>query len=255
MGSKRRTGSLLDGHREALALAATLGGEIRAERRRRRWRQQDLATRVGISRSHLAGIERGRGVRTPLDVWIAFGLALGRPLAVSLSRSLAAREPADAGHLELQELAISLARRHGWRTSFELPTRSSHPNLSVDVAVRDDATRRLYLWECWNTLRDLGGAARSTDRKIAEAAALAATLGTPDDPRGPYSVHACWLVRPSASNRALLRRYPGILSSRLPGSSLAWARTIETGSPPPAEPGIVWCDPATGRIVPVRWRR
>jgi transcriptional regulator with XRE-family HTH domain len=254
MSGRRRTGSLVDGHREAIALAATLGGEIRSERRRRRWRQADLATRVGISRSHLAGIERGRGVRIPLDVWIALGLALGRPLAVSLSRTLAAPQLADAGHLALQELAISLARRHGWRASFELPTRSSRPGGSVDVAVRDDVTRRLHLWECWNSLRDLGEAARSTDRKVAEAAALAASFGTPDDPRGPYSVHACWLVRPSAANHALLRRYPGILSSRFPGSSLTWARSIETGSPPPAEPGLVWCDPASGRIVPVRWR-
>lgn len=254
MGKQKQPATRIEGQRETRAVVANLGGQIRSERRRRGLTQHQLGARVGIGASHVSRIERGLGSRVPLDVWIALGLTLGRPLAVSLSRTLEVREPSDAGHLALQEFVIGLARRHGWRTSFELPTRPADPSYSVDVAVHDDTARRLHVWECWNRFGDLGEAARSSSRKIAEARALAATLGPADRSDEPYTVHLCWLVRPTASNRELLRRYPGILHSRFPGSSFGWARAIEGGSSPPEEPGVVWCDPAAGRIVPVRWR-
>lgn len=244
----------IQGLRESRAIVATLGGVVRMERRRRHLSQAELGQRVGVCASHISRIERGLGVRIPFEVWVALGLVLGRPLAVAFSRALEIGEPADAGHLQLQELAISLARRHGWHTSFELPTRPADPSCSVDVVARDDSGRRMHLWECWNRFGDLGAAARSTTRKVVEAEALAATAGLPGDGGAPFMVCSCWLVRPTAANRALLRRYPGILRSRFPGSSLLWARAIESGCAPPAEPGIVWCDPAAGRIVPVRWR-
>ena len=86
---------------------------------------------------------------------------------------------------------------------------------------------------------------------MAEAAGLAALIGG----ERPYTVGLCWLIRPTAENRALLGRYPSLIRSRLPGSSTGWARALELGSQPPPEPGIVWLDPARRRVIPVRWAR
>ena len=240
------------GDREAQALAATLGAAIRAGRRRHGLSQAELGRQVGLSQARMSAIERGLGGGAPLSTWVAFGLAIGQPLTVGFSRALTPGfGPSDAGHLDLQELAARLAARHGWRATFELPTRPIDPRHSADLAVRDDAGRRLLVLECWNRFGDLGAAARSSNRKLAEAAGLAAAIGGEQ----LYAVGLCWLIRPTAENRALLGRYPSLIRSRFPGSSTGWARALELGTPPPAEPGIAWLDPAKRRVIPVRWTR
>lgn len=251
MDHGKRTKARVEGRQETAALVAALGRQVRAERRRRRLTQAVLGRRVGLSAARISEIERGEGLRAPLDVWVALGLVLGRPIAVAFSRGIEESLPADAGHLELQEAALRLVRRHGWIGTFELPTRPADPSHSVDVCVRDDRARRLIVLECWNRFGDLGAAARSTSRKLAETRELAvARYGEAASP-----VHGCWLVRPTAANRALVRRYPELLASRFPGSSRAWARALDKGTEPPAHPGFVWFDAATGKAAPVRWPR
>lgn len=234
-----------------MAIAATLGGQVRRGRICKRWTQRNLASLVGIEQSRQSEIERGLGAGAPLEVWIALGIALERPLALGFSAALRPEERlADAGHLDMQEAVLAMVARHGWAGRFELRTRMTDHSGSIDVMVRDDLRRRLLVFECWNTFGDLGAAARSTDRKVLEAGDVAVAIGG----EHPYAVHACWLVRPSAANRELVRRYPGIFRARFPGSSLAWSRTLNDGDAPPAEPGMVWLDPAARRAVPARLR-
>lgn len=236
-----RTSTEIAGHREATALAATLGGVLREARRSRRITLEALAPRVGISRARLSEIERGLGARAPLETWVALGIALGRPLAVSLSRPLGTPwdEPRDTGHLEIQEHLLTLARATGRHGTFELPTRPTDPSRSTDVGLRDPTPGTRILAECWNTFGDLGAAVRATTRKTAEAAAT-----WPDD-----HITTVWVVRATTANRALLARYPGILDAAFPGSSRAWVAALTMGTPPPREPGIVWFDAATGRLT------
>jgi hypothetical protein len=102
----------------------------------------------------------------------------------------------------------------------ELPTRPADPRHSIDVCVRDDRHRVLILQEAWNTFGDIGAAIRSTNRKAAEAADLAAAM----DDGLPYRVASVWVIRPSATNRGLVARYQEIFASAFPGSSRMWAR-------------------------------
>jgi transcriptional regulator with XRE-family HTH domain len=243
----RRTNEVIQGQREAAAVAGTLGGVVRTGRRDKRLSLADLGARVGLSRTRIAEIERGEGIGAPLETWVTLGIALDRPLAVSFSRPLEPRGPADAGHLEIQERVLGLARttrRHG---TFELPTRPASPARSTDVGLRDDRHRALIQVECWNTFGDLGAAIRATKRKAAEAAAhaFATIVGDAD----PYRVATVWVVRATAGNRSLLGRYPHILDTAFPGSSRRWCGALTDGAEPPAEPGIVWFDPATHRLT------
>lgn len=251
MERHRRTNVQIGGVTEAMAIALTLGRELRTARTRRRMTLAQLGRRVGLSGSRIGELERGEGATAPLETWVKLGKALVRPLAVSFSRDIEFTEPRDSGHLAAQELVLGLARRNGRRSGFELPTRSSDPARSIDVAQFDDVARVLIVVEIWNRFDDLGAAVRATTRKVSEAEGLA-VLAARDGP--PYRVAACWLIVDTAASRRLVARYPEILESRFPGSSLGWVRCLTDGFPPPTDPGIAWIDPRSGRIVPLRRR-
>ncbi|MEO8437023.1 MAG: helix-turn-helix transcriptional regulator [Chloroflexota bacterium] len=231
-------------------MADALGTAVKQDRIRLRLSQAELADRVGVHQSWISQIELGRGQGVPLELWVALGIAHGRPLAMTFTRPLGeSREPSDAGHLAMQERLLALARATGRTATFELPTRPADPSRSIDVCVRDARHRVLVIEEAWNTFGDVGAAARSTNRKAAEAADLAATI----DDGPPYRVATVWVVRPSSTNRALLARFPGIFGATCPGSSRAWATTLATSDAPPNDRGLVWLDPSSGRIS--EWRR
>lgn len=244
----RRTAELIEGQREAAALAGTLGRVVRTRRHDKGLSLADVGARVGLSRTRIAEIERGEGIGTPLQIWVALGIALGHPLAVSFSRPLGEqRAPVDGGHLEIQEAVLRLARATGRHGTFELPTRPADPARSTDVGLRDERHRVLIRVECWNTFGDVGAAVRVTNRKAAEAAAHAIAMIVGD--AEAYRVATVWVVRASAGNRALLERYPHIIDAAFPGSSRSWCRALTDGIEPPAAHGLVWFDPATGRLT------
>lgn len=247
---RRSTEAIREAERLSLAIALALGEAVRAGRKRLGITQAALAVRVEVDQSRISQIERGLGRGVPLELWVAFGVVLGRPLAISFTRPLGeTREPADAGHLAMQERLLELARATGRRGTFELPTRPADPARSIDVCVRDPRHRVLMVQEAWNTFGDLGAAVRSTIRKTAEAHDLAATF----DDGPPFRVATVWILRPSGPNRALVGQYPQIFSAAFPGSSRAWVQSLTTGAAPPRETGLVWLDPTTGRIS--EWRR
>ena len=243
-GRRRRTDRMIEGEREAIALCATLGRGLRSAREARGLTQQAVGARIGLSHSRYGDLERGRGAGAPLGIWIAAGLAVGKPLAVSLSRG-SDPLPSDAGHLSAQELILRLAQAHGIPGSFELQTRSTDSARSVDVCLRDDAHRVLIIVEVTNRLDDLGASARGLHRKLEEAEMLAVAIG---GDAGAYRVAGCWVLRSTAQNRALVARYPAIIDAHLPGSSREWVEALTTGSEPPAEPGLVWVDLAGTRL-------
>ena len=234
-----RTRDVIAGHREAIAVAATLGGIVRSARRARRWTLAQLAARVGLGVSRLSDIERGAGTRVPLETWIALGIALERPLAVSFTPALSPGSARDAGHLDIQECVLRLAQATGRPGTFEVPTRPADPSRSTDVGIRDPPTRTRILAECWNTFGDLGAAVRATRRKHVEAAEA-----WPED-----RIATVWVVRATAANRALVARYPAIIDAAFPGSSRRWVTALTAGGPPPRQPGFVWYDASTGRLM------
>lgn len=251
-GPSRRRPS--DSEREAARLThgvvSALARTMRAGRARLSLTQAQLGARVGVHQTWISRIELGRGGPVPLELWIALGVALGRPLAISFTKPLGeTREPADAGHLAMQERLLELARATGRSVTFELPSRPADPRHSIDVCARDPGQRILLIEEAWNTFGDLGAAIRSTNRKTAEATDLAAII----DDGPPYRVATVWVLRASAANRALVGRYLQIFRAAFPGSSRAWVQSLTTDAAPPREPGLVWLDPVSGRIR--EWRR
>ena len=213
------------------------GAKVRLARKRRKFTQAALGAKCGLSQSAISDLEIGDGGGLSLVAWQRVAMILDLPLRVELGRD-AMEPPADAGHLAIQELVLRLGRAGGYRRVFELPTKPADPSRSTDVGLVDDRARRLLQIECVNTFGNIGAAIRSSDRKRAEAEALAISTGHGQ----PYAVYRCWVVRASRRNRQLLAAYPQLFASRFAGSSRAWVAALTTGSTPPAEPGLVWCD-------------
>lgn len=172
MSSARRPSLAVEARRRNRDQLTRLGGEIRNGRDARRLTQQRVGDRAGVGRMTVSRIERGLGGGVTLDAWQRVALAVGRPLVVGVQRDIAG-ETTDAGHLAIQELVLRLARPAGFAGSFELQTRPAEPWRSADVGLRDDERRILVVAECWNTIGDVGAAARSSMRKQADAEALA----------------------------------------------------------------------------------
>jgi transcriptional regulator with XRE-family HTH domain len=222
---------------------STQGVAIRAARRRRKWTQAELARRIGVAQPSVSALERGDGAAYSLELWQQLALVLALPLRFELGRD-ALEEPADAGHLAIEELVLRLGRMTGRRRRFELATKPAEPSRSTDVGLIDDIHRVLILTECVNTFGNINASIRSSDRKRSEAEALAISLGGGE----PYRVALCWVVRATRRNRELLARYPELFSNRFAGSSRGWATALSSARRPPDEPGLVWCDLNTTRV-------
>lgn len=249
-GRRRRTETELIGAQEAAALAATLGRELRTARRTRRLTQAEVASRIGITHTRYGDLERGRGAGSPMGLWIAAGIAVGRPMAISLSRPTTA-QTREAGHLGAQEAVLRWAAAAGNPGTFELQTRPAPNATYIDVCLRDDPRRLLEVVEIWNVIEDLGAAARLFKRKLAEASEIAVAIG---GSVGPFQVRGCWVLRDTAANRDLVRRCPSVFRSTFPGSSKRWASALLHGTEPPPATGVVWIDLGATRVTEVRLR-
>jgi transcriptional regulator with XRE-family HTH domain len=249
MAGVKRTRFRIAGQLRAEEAARAAGAQVKASRTLRRLTQDTLAKRVGISRPRIADLEAGRGANASLTTWFAVGEALGRPFKAEFLRDRL-EQPIDAGHLEIQELVLRVGKQAGYDRRFELAARPLDPARSSDAALLDRSARRMILAECWNSFGDLGAAARSSDRKLAEAGQLSAALG---DENGPLQVGLVWVVRDTARNRELIGRYRHIFEARFPGSSVGWVNALVRGRSAPAEPGLIWCDVRATRLF--AWRR
>ena len=245
-----RVEARLVGRTSARSAAVVLGRRVREARRRRRTSQASLGRRVGISASWVSAIERGDGAGAALEVWFALSEALAIPLKIEFQRD-PLTDVTDGGHLLLQELALRLGRWTNRARAIELPTKPADPSYSIDVCLRDDAMRVLFIEECWNTFGNINASVRSTRRKVADANEMAIAIG---GEAGPYRVAAVWIVRDTRANRALLGRYPEVFAAAFTASSAAWVRALtQPGVEPPLELGLVW---ATANATHVfAWRR
>jgi hypothetical protein len=205
-----------------------------------------------MSQSQVSKVERGLGRSLPFEFWISLGMAIDRPLRVELSRLRdGAAELTDAGHLAAQEFLLRLLAGHAWRADFELPTRSTQPARSIDVAGRHDVYRRLAIFEIWNRIGDLGASARTSERKVADLRELAIAQAHGGK---AYAVSLAWLILPTAANRSIVRSYPAIFRARFPGSSRAWAEALMNGGDVPDEPAALWIDSVAKRVTAIRLR-
>jgi len=206
------------------------GRAVRALRRRRDWRQEDLAGRAGLSRSVAGRIERGEIQRIAWADLVAVVEALDARLELDLRwRGEGLDRLIDESHALTVDAAVRLFSAAGWETEVEVSFSIYGERGSIDVLGRHPATARIAVVEVKATIGDANRTVMTLDRKGRLAPRIAAERGWPC--RG---VARFLVVAESSTARGRIRRHAEIFRSAFPMDGrgcLAWLHD-PTGPPP-----------------------
>jgi transcriptional regulator with XRE-family HTH domain len=161
------------GHRCAVD-SMRIGHACRALRIRRRWRQEDLAVKVGFSRQLISKVESGSIENVSLGTLHALAAGLGASIDVTvrwhgegLDRLL------DAAHASLVETVVRRLRRLGWETIVEASFAVRGERGSIDVLALDRATASVLVVEVKSVVPDSQATIHGLDRKSRLAPVIA----------------------------------------------------------------------------------
>ena len=206
------------------------GRAIRALRRRRDWRQEDLASKAGLSRSVAGRIERGEIQRIAWADLVALVEALDARLELDLRwRGEGLDGLIDESHALTVDAAVRLFGAAGWETDVEVSFSIYGERGSIDVVGRHPATALLAVVEVKATIGDANRTVMTVDRKGRLAPRIAAQRGWPC--RG---VARFLIVAESSTARDRIRRHAEIFRAAFPvdgRACLAWLHD-PTGPPP-----------------------
>jgi transcriptional regulator with XRE-family HTH domain len=159
------------------------GHQIRALRRRRGWRQQDLAAASGVSQAAISRVELGRirglSVRSLTAVTDALGATLDlrvRWNGEALDRLL------DEAHAAAVEHAARLLISWRWEVSTEVTFAIYGERGSVDILARHKQTGVLLVVEVKTVVPDLQSMLAAHDRKARLAPMIARQRSWPAGP-------------------------------------------------------------------------
>jgi transcriptional regulator with XRE-family HTH domain len=208
---------------------------LRHLRRRRRWRQADLAAMSGSSRAAVSRIERGGLRGMPLGVIERLADALDASIELTLRwQGEQIDRLIDAGHALLQEQTAALLTSKGWLVRSEVSFNHYGDRGRVDVLALHPSAHTLIVVEVKTAIGDL----QETLGRIDVKARLGATLAQAAGWELPQAVVPAIVIadrraarRTVAQHDALFGRYA--LRGR---AALAWIRHPR----PPAPTGLLW---------------
>ena len=128
---------------------------VRELRRRRRWRQADLAARAGVSRQVISRIECNelRAVRIGTIARVLHALDASADLTVRW-RGEALDRLFDSAHAELVNRCVTQLRERGWLTRVEVSFNHFGDRGRVDVLAFDPGTRTVMVVEAKSAIGD-----------------------------------------------------------------------------------------------------
>ncbi len=178
-----------------------VGRILRALRHRRGWTQQELATRVGCSRSVVSRVERGHtdaGVSTLEQM----ARALDARLVVTVQwRGGELDRLLDVGHAALREQWAR--RRAGWFARSEVTYSEWGERGSIDELAYHAASRSLLVVELKTVIADTQALLARLDAKVRLAPRLARRLGWQVE-----RVVPCLVVADTKTNRRRVAAHP-----------------------------------------------
>ncbi len=217
-----------------------VGAIIRAVRRRRGWRQSDLAQRAGLHQPWVSLAERGRLGLLRVDAIRRIGAALdmGLPFdprwrGTDLARLL------DEAHAGLVEIVIRFLRENAWDVVVEYSFNHYGERGSVDIVGWHAETRALLIIEVKSRLVDVQALHATMDRKCRVVPPLLARE------RGwrALSVGRVLVVADTTTIRRTVLRHAGTFDSVLPERTTSVRRWLRRPAGPIA--GIWFLPPIT----------
>ncbi len=144
-----------------------IGRSIRVLRQRKRWRQVDLAVKVGIGQAAVSGAERGELGAVSVATLERVVAALDAELVVyvrwrggDLDRLL------DAAHADLVERVAALLRRLGWAVHLEVTFAEYGERGSIDILAWHPEARIVLVVEVKSELTAIEETLRRHDVKV-----------------------------------------------------------------------------------------
>ena len=148
---------------------------IRALRRRRGWRQSDLAIACEVSQSVVSDIERGHADRVALSVLIRLAAALEARVLLELRwRGGELERLLDADHAAVAAALVRRLGALGWDVRVEVTYATARVAGSIDVLAWHSGTGALLVVEVKTEIASAEATIRKLDEKTRLGAAIAA---------------------------------------------------------------------------------
>jgi transcriptional regulator with XRE-family HTH domain len=194
-----------------------VGLVIRAVRKRRRMRQEDVAGEARVSQALVSRIERGDLGHTSVESLRRVAEAVG--VSVELAprwRGVELAKLLDERHAALVKAVTVRLKELGWDVRPELTFAIGDEKGSVDVMTRLERSGAVLVVEVKSVMPDLQATLATLDRKRRLAGSIARQLGW------RWQVVGCVLVLPDEGQaRNAVQRHGPVLDAALP------ARTVE----------------------------
>jgi transcriptional regulator with XRE-family HTH domain len=202
---------------------------IRTARVRRRLRQSDLASSVGVSRSTVSRVERGALRAVPLGVLVRIAAAVEIDLDLrARSRGSDVDRLVNAGHAALAERTLRwIGEMASWVVRPELSFSIYGERGVIDIAAWHPATRALLVVEIKTAIVDVGELLGTLDRKTRLAGAVVAPMGW-----SPVAVGTCLVVAESSTNRRAIRAHEATFRASLPDGIVLLRRWLRAPAGP-----------------------
>jgi transcriptional regulator with XRE-family HTH domain len=206
-----------------------VGAGFRAVRHRRRWRQQDVAQKAGVSVSLISLVERGHLDRVSLRVLRRVSAALDIRIEVmarwrggELERLLNARHSALQG-----AVARWLGGIPGWAIAPEVSFNIWGERGSVDLLAWHAPSTTLLVIEVKTEIVDVGELIEVIDRKVRLAPEIARGRGW-----RPLHVAAWIVLAEGPTNRRRLAQHGAVLRAAFPGDGRQMRHWLRQPTPP-----------------------
>lgn len=194
-----------------MVVRQNLSRATRFLRRRRGWRQRDLAARGGVSRETVSRLERGGIDGMTVAALDRLASALGATLVIELRwHGEQLDRLMDSAHAALEELTVQALRATNWMSEVEVSFNWYGDRGRCDAVAFDPGTRTLLIVEAKTRLGDVQDLLGRLDVKVRLGKQIAHQIGWPE----PARVIPCLVVadgrtarRVVASHAALFARF------------------------------------------------
>ncbi|HET7029918.1 MAG TPA: helix-turn-helix domain-containing protein [Candidatus Limnocylindrales bacterium] len=208
----------------------SFGRSLRALRIRRRWTQDELGRRSGVSRGVVARIEQGRASHVPIATLDRVTGPLGaRVLVKLLWQGEGLERLLDGRHASVVDVVVRVLRAASWTVATEVSFNEYGERGSIDVFAFHPETRTLLVVEVKTVIGDAGALQSTLDRKVRLAPKLAHDRGWPVAGVGKLLV-----IVDSRTNRRQVARLAETFDAAFPIRSIGARRWLAT--PRPREP-------------------
>lgn len=219
------------------------GLSVRALRRRRGWRQEDLTGRARVSRAAIWRTERGRADRLTIRTLERLVEALGARLDWRLLwGSEALDRLLDDEHAALVEVVVRELTALGWEAATEASFSIRGERGSIDVLAFHPASATLLAIEVKSVVPDVQATFVTLDRKTRLAAEIARSRGW-----RPARVGRLLVVRDDRTARRRVATHGTTFAGAFPARGWAvrrWLRDPAAGEPGGAFSGLLFLSSA-----------